>query len=76
MFVNGNIAIEIFELIFVRYTVHQFTESYRDFTIHIRAFDQIEKIVNNKKVVDSVNGGEIVLSPTVKSGVGKYKRVS
>lgn len=56
--------------------MHQFTESYRDFTIHIRAFDQIEKIVNNKKIVDSVNGGEIVLSPTVKSGVGKYKRVS
>jgi len=57
------------------YTVHTFGESSRDFTIHVRAFDQIEKVVNNKKIVESVNGGEIILSPSVKSGVGKYKRI-
>jgi len=62
--------------IWFRYTVHSFTESYRDFTIHIKAYDQVEKIVKNKTTTDYVNGGEIVLSPSRKAGVGKYNRVS
>ena len=50
-------------------------ESYRDFTIHVKAFDQVEKVIGNTTQVDYVNGGEIVLSPSRKSGVGKYQRI-
>lgn len=55
--------------------MNSFTESYRDFTIHVKAYDQVEKVLNNKTVTDYVNGGEIVLSPRRKAGVGKYERV-
>lgn len=57
------------------YNVFSFEESYRDFTIHVKAFDQVEKVVNNRTQIDYVNGGEIVLSPSRKSGVGKYQRI-
>ena len=57
------------------YNVYSFTESYRDFTIHVKAFDQIEKVIKNRTRIEYVNGGEIVLSPSEKSGVGKYQRI-
>lgn len=61
---------------YLRYTVHEFSESYRDFTIHVRAYDQIEKVLKNRTATEYVNGGEIILSPSQKSGVGKYQRVN
>ena len=46
-----------------------------DFTIWVKAYDQVEKIENNKTVIDWVDGGEIELSPTKTGGVGKHGRV-
>lgn len=57
------------------YNVFSFKESYRDFTIHVKAFDQVEKVIGNITKTEYVNGGEIVLSPSRKSGVGKYQRI-
>jgi len=57
------------------YSIHYFRPSYKDFTIHIRAKDQETTVENNKTVVKWVNGGEIVLSPRRKAGVGKNGRI-
>lgn len=46
-----------------------------DFTIWIKAYDQVQKIEHNTTVVEWVDGGEIELSPTKTGGVGKYGRV-
>ncbi|XP_065661043.1 hapless 2 isoform X3 [Hydra vulgaris] len=58
------------------YTLNEFTESYRDFSIYVKAFDQITKVVQNKSYIDYVNGGEIVLSPSQKSAIGSYNRIT
>ena len=46
-----------------------------DFTIWIKAYDQVEKFENNKTLIEWVDGGEIELSPTKTGGVGKHGRV-
>ena len=46
-----------------------------DFTIWVKAYDQVETIKNNETVIDWVDGGEIELSPTKTGGVGKHGRV-
>nr|XP_004211319.2 unnamed protein product [Hydra vulgaris] len=58
------------------YTLNEFTESYRDFSIYVKAFDQITKVVQNKSYIDYVNGGEILLSPSQKSATGSYNRIT
>jgi hypothetical protein len=57
------------------YDVHEIDVFTFDFTIWIKAYDQVERVENNKTLIDWVDGGEIELSPTKTGGVGKHGRV-
>ena len=46
-----------------------------DFSIHVKAYDQVIKKEGNKTTTKWVDGGEIIIGPTIRSGRGKYDRV-
>ena len=45
------------------------------FVISIEAFEQVEKVANNKTITNWVEGGRISLNYNTRSGIGQYGRV-
>nr|QIC49960.1 hapless 2 [Actinia equina] len=57
------------------YTVNEIGLWQMDFSIHVYAYDQVIKKVGNKTITEWVEGGEIVIGPSVRTGRGKYGRI-
>ncbi|EDO36432.1 predicted protein [Nematostella vectensis] len=57
------------------YTVNEVGLWQMDFSIHVKAYDLVVEKVGNKTQSKWVDGGEIVIGPTIRSGVGVHGRL-